>query len=244
LGLETLVKIGRGKFIETDEFGYTGTGQIYAAGDVAGANLATLGQANATRVVRKCFGSGHVHTDNLIEEKPLGVWTLPEIAWVGMTEAKANLTGDPIGTATVGYKESLRGCITNDFGFLKLVYNRETGRVLGCHIFGQDACDLIAYGSDCVNAGYTIFDILKFVFPAVTHHQLYQLAAMSAKKNMLKIGATYDFVVLGAGPAGIQAAVDAAGRGRKVAIIDPKPVVTGAPTGAHSKCLREAALLG
>jgi len=161
-----------------------------------------------------------------------------------MSEAKAKTSGVNVGTAVAQYKESLRGCITSDRGCLKLIYNRETGRILGCHIFGHNACDLIAYGSDCVDNAYTIFDVLKFVFPAVTHHQLYQLAAMSAKKNMLKIGATYDFVILGAGPAGIQAAIEAAGRGRKVAIIDPKLVVTGAPTGAHSKCLREAALMG
>ena len=49
---------GRGKMVQVDENQYTGVGKIYAVGDVAGGNLATIGQAQAVRAVRKMFGSG------------------------------------------------------------------------------------------------------------------------------------------------------------------------------------------
>lgn len=51
-------------------------------------------------------------------------------------------------------------------------------------------------------------------------------------------------VVLGCGPAGLKAALEAAGRGLRVALLEPKEQLTAAPTGAHSKCMRESVMEG
>merc|ERR1719215_983941 len=69
----------------------------------------------------------------------------------------------------------------------------------------------------------------------------YEFIRKMAKYNK---GNDFDLLVLGAGPAGVKAAVEAASRGVRVGLIDLKASITGVPTGAHSKCLREAALSG
>jgi len=187
IGLECLeaqgLKFGRGKFIEIDENCWTGVGKVYAVGDVAGGNLATVGQAHAARAMRHCFGnqSGKMETEKGKVHKPSGVWTIPEIAWSGLTEEKAIETVENVGTATVEYAQTYRGCVSGEDGFLKLVYDRDTGIVLGVHIMGDIACDLVNYGAEVVNNQDTIFDMLQFVFPAVTYHELYHLAATEAK---------------------------------------------------------------
>merc|ERR1712139_109115 len=93
LGLEKLqplgLKIGRGKMIEVDEDCWTGVGRVYAVGDVVGANLATTGQAQAKHVIRKCYGSGSVSKLRKGLQNPSGVWTVPELAWVGLSEQAA-----------------------------------------------------------------------------------------------------------------------------------------------------------
>lgn len=185
LGLENLeaagLKINRGKYIEVNEDGFTGCPNVYAVGDVAGGGLATVGQAMAVRAVRACFGSGLMRTERTKLFKPYGVWTVPEIAWAGITEDKALQDGLNVGTAIVEYDKTVRGCVTNEDGFLKLIFDRDTGQVLGVHIFGENSCDLVNYGAECVNDGDTIFDVLQMVFPAVTYHELYHLAATEAK---------------------------------------------------------------
>lgn len=185
LGLETLeaagLKLGRGKYIEVNEDGFTGCPGVYAVGDVAGGALATVGQAMAVRAVRACFGSGLMRTEQTKLFKPFGIWTVPEIAWAGITEDKAVQDGLNVGTVVVEYDKTVRGCVTNEDGFLKLVFDRDTGKVLGVHIFGENSCDLVNYGAECVNDGDTIYDMLQMVFPAVTYHELYHLAATEAK---------------------------------------------------------------
>jgi len=246
LGLEAIegLKIGRGKCVEVDDYGWTGVGNVYACGDVAGGGLATIGEATAIRAIRKCFGSGKVTDSRRKEVKPFGIWTLPEIAWAGMNEQEAVKGNINFGATTVDYRETIRGCVSDSAGFMKLIFDRDTGRVLGVHIFGESACDIVNYGAELVNDRGTIFDMLKFVFPAVTYHQLYHVAALSAKKKFQEDAHAFDFLVLGAGPVGMKAATEAASRGCRVGIIEPKATITGGPTGTHSKCLREAALAG
>jgi len=191
LGLENLpeIKVGRCAFIQADENGFTGVGQIYAVGDVVGGNLATIGQAQAVRAIRTVYGSGMITTERGTTAKPFGIWTIPEIAWAGITEEKAKADGINFGTVTVTFDRSVRGCVTQEEGFLKLVYNAENGQLLGVHMFGENSCDLINFGAEAVCDGDTVYDVLQFVFPAVTYHELYYLAAWEAKQRIMHSGA-------------------------------------------------------
>jgi len=170
--------------IEIDGDCHTGCGQVYAVGDVAGGGLATIGQAQALRCVRKVFGSGMQSQEKENKVKPFGVWTIPELAWVGQNEQEAEKSGINYGTVEIDYSKSLKGCITQEEGFLKMIYNRSNGKVIGVHIFGENACDLINFGGEVINDEYTIFDVQQFVFPAVTYHNLYNHAASEAKLRL------------------------------------------------------------
>mmetsp|Transcript_80984 Transcript_80984/g.153141 ORF Transcript_80984/g.153141 Transcript_80984/m.153141 type:complete len:623 (-) Transcript_80984:102-1970(-) len=188
LGLEALepagLKVGRGKMIQVDKNCWTGVGNIYAVGDVVGGNLATIGQAHAVRAIRCRWGSGMISKERGKDVKPSGVWTIPELAWAGITEQKAVEDGLNFGSVVVPYSHTVRGCVTNQEGFLKLVYDRDNGKALGVHLFGENSCDLVNYGAEVVNDGDTIFEMLQMVFPAVTYHELYNLAATEAKIYM------------------------------------------------------------
>eukprot|EP00933_Yihiella_yeosuensis_P043749 TRINITY_DN38675_c0_g1_i2.p1 TRINITY_DN38675_c0_g1~~TRINITY_DN38675_c0_g1_i2.p1 ORF type:complete len:394 (+),score=87.64 TRINITY_DN38675_c0_g1_i2:59-1183(+) len=193
LGLEKLeskgLKIGRRKDIEIDGNCCTGCPNIYAVGDVAGGMLATQGQAQAVRAVRTVFGSGKVRQAEDSIWKPCGVWMIPELAWVGMTEDMAKKAGLEYATVTVNYDQTMRGCISGEEGFLKLIYHKVKGTIYGVHMQGENSCDIINYGAEAVNDEHTIFDTLKFVFPAVTYHELYNIAAIEALSRIRQKGA-------------------------------------------------------
>eukprot|EP00439_Symbiodinium_sp_Y106_P081953 s6_g21.t1 len=212
LGLEKLgVTIGRGKMIQVDENQHTGVANIYAVGDVAGGNLATIGQAQAVRAVRRVFGSGQF---TLVDKavKPFTVWTIPEISWAGLNEQEAEQKKLNFGVVRADYGKTVRGIVSGEPGFLKLIFDRENGKVLGVHICGAQASELINFGADAVDSGTTtpalnkaqIFEILQFVFPAVTFHILYNWAAAEAK---IRMSGVKSLSGTGNGPlAGIQAA--------------------------------------
>jgi len=189
-GLENLedegLKIGRNFFIETDNFGYTGCGKIYAVGDVAGGNLATVAQAQALRAIRHAYGSGMVKEETSVSVKPSAVWTIPELAWAGKSEDDCKKEGLKYGSVTVDVKQTLRGCVARaEKGFMKLIYEERTGQVLGIHLFGETSAENINFGAALVAADKTIYDIMKFVFPAVTYHELYCHAATEAKLRIM-----------------------------------------------------------
>eukprot|EP00746_Dinoflagellata_sp_MGD_P156258 gnl/MRDRNA2_/MRDRNA2_85747_c0_seq3.p1 gnl/MRDRNA2_/MRDRNA2_85747_c0~~gnl/MRDRNA2_/MRDRNA2_85747_c0_seq3.p1 ORF type:complete len:618 (+),score=122.10 gnl/MRDRNA2_/MRDRNA2_85747_c0_seq3:101-1954(+) len=182
LGLEKLehlgMKIGRGNMIQVDKFMQTGVPNIYAVGDVAGGGLATQGQSQATRAVQHKFC---VEPPDCERVKPAGVWTIPEIAWAGITEDEAIRKGIEYDTAIADYCSTIRGIVANDKGFLKLVFCKNDGKVLGVHVCGEGACDIVNYGAEVVSNGDTVSDVEGFVFPAVTYHELYSTAAHKAQ---------------------------------------------------------------
>mmetsp|Transcript_13860 Transcript_13860/g.20521 ORF Transcript_13860/g.20521 Transcript_13860/m.20521 type:complete len:645 (+) Transcript_13860:54-1988(+) len=111
---------------------------------------------------------------------PIGVWTSPEAAYYGLSTQQALELGIDASEGIALYCECLRGLVFSPNGLLKLVYEKTTGRVLGVHICGNDACELIHYGMELVKAKRTINDIVENVFSAVTFHEMYRIAAMAA----------------------------------------------------------------
>lgn len=63
---------------------------------------------------------------------------------------------------------------------LKLVFERPSGRIIGVHICGDDACELIHFGMECVKGRRTIMDLKSSIFSAVTYHEMYRIAAQAA----------------------------------------------------------------
>jgi len=111
---------------------------------------------------------------------PVGVWSSPEAAYYGLSSQQAHDLGFDSGEGIALYSECLRGLVFNPNGLLKLIFDKVNGRILGVHICGDDACELIHYGMELVRAQRTIFDVINNLFSAVTYHEMYRIAAVAA----------------------------------------------------------------
>ena len=97
---------------------------------------------------------------------------------VGMTEEEAKKKGLPYGVGIALHEEMPRGKILGcQSGFMKLVYEKGSHRVLGVHIIGQLASELIHFGITVVESGRTLEDISSVVFNCPSLHELYKYAA-------------------------------------------------------------------
>lgn len=161
---------------------------IYAMGDVTGGNLASIAttQAHAAVNAWRCRLDDEAYSSSsscVSGEKPTQapsvIWTIPGIAYVGIADAPG------YGSVRVDYTEVLRGSLSSDGGFLKLVFvstGDEQGRIAGVHIYGEAAAELIAFGYAYVNEKKTVRQVLEIMFPAVTYHELYTAAARKADR--------------------------------------------------------------
>ncbi|KAL7450626.1 hypothetical protein ACHAWC_002514 [Mediolabrus comicus] len=111
---------------------------------------------------------------------PVGVWSSPEAAYYGLSTQQCKEMGIDAGEGVALYAECLRGLVFSPNGLLKLVYDKSNGQIVGVHICGDDACELIHYGMELVKAERTIDDILKNLYSAVTFHEMYRIAALAA----------------------------------------------------------------
>mmetsp|Transcript_9221 Transcript_9221/g.20187 ORF Transcript_9221/g.20187 Transcript_9221/m.20187 type:complete len:613 (+) Transcript_9221:83-1921(+) len=111
---------------------------------------------------------------------PIGVWSLPEASYYGLSVQQCKEMGIDAGEGVALYAECLRGLVFSPNGLLKLVFDKSNGRIMGVHICGDDACELIHYGMELVKAKRTIDDVLGNLYSAVTFHEMYRIAAMAA----------------------------------------------------------------
>ncbi len=166
--------------ITVDESFRTSVPHIYAAGDVVGfPALASTSMEQARRAVRHAFGFG-IYAGNP-QILPHGIWTIPEIGLVGETEEslKAKKIEYVVGRAS--YADNARGRICGDtHGFLKLLFSLPNLELLGVHIMGEQATDVVHIGMMAMlaHAGAKMFDETCFNLP--TLGALYKMAAFDA----------------------------------------------------------------
>jgi NAD(P) transhydrogenase len=111
---------------------------------------------------------------------PVGIWSSPEAAYYGLSSQQAHDMGVDAGEGIALYSECLRGLVFSPNGLLKLIFNKTNGRIIGVHICGDDACELIHYGMELVRAQRTVYDVIDNLFSAVTYHEMYRIAALAA----------------------------------------------------------------
>jgi NAD(P) transhydrogenase len=111
---------------------------------------------------------------------PTGVWTSPEASYYGLSTQQAKEMGIDAGEGIALYAECLRGRVFSPNGLLKIVFEKPAGRILGIHIVGDDACELIHYGMELVKARRTVVDLTSCLYSAVTYHEMYKIAAVNA----------------------------------------------------------------
>ena len=166
------------ELIEVNKFYQTAVPHIYAVGDVIGfPALASTSMDQGRMAVAHMFGAGDL--DNISKTFPFGIYTIPEISMVGITEQSARLTGVEYFVGHSYYKNISRARIQMDhnIGFMKLIFDRKTKTVLGVHLMGQLATEIIHYGLTLVKDQRTLHDIISTVFNYPTLHDLYKYAA-------------------------------------------------------------------
>lgn len=180
LGLEELVVETSGDKIVVDEFYRTNIPGIYAIGDITpGPALAHVASAEAICCVEKI--SGHDPKPIDYENIPSCVYTSPEIAMVGLTERQAVEKGYRVKTGQFPYTASGKATAAGDRdGFVKLVFDAETDKLLGAHMMGAAVTELIAEPTLGKALGVTAEQIVSTIHPHPTMSEGVMEAAEAA----------------------------------------------------------------
>lgn len=162
----------------------TDVSNIYAVGDVIGfPALASTGMDQGRVAVEHMFHTKD--TKKLNEILPYGIYTVPELSMVGITEEEAKKDKVPYCTGTAYYKDMPRGLIMGvDSGLLKLIFHKENLAILGVHIIGDHATEIIHYGMYLIEHAVTLNDVINKVFNFPTLHDLYKYAAYDGLGNL------------------------------------------------------------
>ena len=152
---------------------------IYAVGDVIGfPALASTSQEQGRLAACHAFG---VPASSIPSLFPLGIYSIPEISMVGKTEEELTKEGVPYESGVAHYRETARGAIVGDTsGFLKLLFHRETRKLLGVHILGTSATELVHVGQAVMALGGTLDYFVETVFNYPTFAEGYKVAALDA----------------------------------------------------------------
>jgi NAD(P) transhydrogenase len=156
---------------------------IYAVGDVIGfPSLASTSMEQGRLAACHAFGvAAHSFPDLL----PYGIYTIPEISVVGRNEQELTEAGMTYEVGHASYKEIARGQIVGDqAGLLKLLFDPETRKLLGVHIIGDGACELIHIGQAVMSLGGTIDYLIDTVFNYPTFAECYKTAAFDGVNRL------------------------------------------------------------
>lgn len=153
-----------------------GFDHLYAAGDVVGfPQLASIAMEQGRAAVAHAFDLGELATHGGV---PHALYTLPSCAAVGATERELAAAGKPYLVGRAGYADRDRGHIMGDpHGMLKLLADPASRRVLGVHIVGEHAEELVHVGQACMHFEGTIDYFLRAVLNFPTLSELYKRAA-------------------------------------------------------------------
>ena len=177
----------RGRIL-VDETYRTTTEGIYAAGDVIGPpGLASAAMEQGRVAVCHAFEIPFKETVDPLA--PLGVYSVPEVGMVGMTEEAAREAGIDVESGRSPFEANARARIAGTTeGLVKLVFGREDRRLLGVHIVGDDASELIHIGQAVLHAGGTIDYFIHSTFNVPTLSEAYKYAAYDGLQRLSRHG--------------------------------------------------------
>jgi NAD(P) transhydrogenase len=176
LGAAGLSADERGRLSVDDEF-RTSIPHIFAVGDVIGfPSLASTSLEQGRQAACHAFGGG---CPSLLGHFPYGVYSVPEISMVGRTEQDLTGAGIPYEVGLARYREIARGAILgDDSGLLKILFDPRTRAILGVHIIGTSATELIHIGQAVMTLGGTLDYFVNTVFNYPTFAECYKVAAL------------------------------------------------------------------
>jgi NAD(P) transhydrogenase len=160
---------------------------IYAVGDVIGfPSLASVSMEQGRMAAGNAFGS-QFKSDPA--SYPYGIYTIPEISFVGKTEEQLTDEDVPYEVGVAYYREIARGQIRGDTtGRLKIIFNRETREVLGVHIIGEGASEILHIGQAVMILKGTVDYFINTVFNYPTLAECYKAAAFNGVNKLSRLG--------------------------------------------------------
>ncbi len=163
--------------IKVDTEYRTALRHIFAVGDVIGfPSLASTSMEQGRLAACHAFGKA---AQSFPELFPYGIYAIPEISMVGKNEEELTAAGVPYEFGVARYKETARGQILGDHsGLLKILFHRETRKILGVHAIGTHATELIHIGQAVLALGGTIDYFVAAVFNYPTLAECYKIAAL------------------------------------------------------------------
>ena len=170
-------------YIEVEPDFRTAVDHIYAAGDVIGwPSLA------ATSMEQGRLAAAHAldqPTHSMSELLPFGIYTIPEISYVGRNEEELTEAACPYEVGISRYRELARGQILGDsYGMLKLLVSLEDRTLLGVHVLGTNATELVHIGQAVMGNGGTVDYLVDAVFNYPTLAESYKVAALDAMNKL------------------------------------------------------------
>ncbi|WP_280828862.1 Si-specific NAD(P)(+) transhydrogenase [Mycobacterium sp. OTB74] len=172
----------RGRIFVDDNF-CTKVDHIYAVGDVIGfPALAATSMEQGRLAAYHAFGEP---TKGMMQLQPIGIYSIPEVSYVGATEVELTKDSIPYEVGISRYRELARGQIAGDsYGMLKLLVSTEDLKLLGVHIFGTNATELVHIGQAVMGCGGTVEYLVDAVFNYPTFSEAYKVAALDVMNKL------------------------------------------------------------
>jgi NAD(P) transhydrogenase len=169
--------------IRVDAHYRTHVEHIYAVGDVIGfPALAATSMDQGRLAAYHAFGEPARELQGL---QPIGIYTVPEISYCGKTEAELTKEAVPYEVGMSRYRELARGAIIGDsYGMLKLLVSTDDRTLLGVHVFGTNATDLVHIGQAIMGCGGTVDYLVDTVLNYPTLSEAYKVAALDATNKI------------------------------------------------------------
>jgi NAD(P) transhydrogenase len=176
--------------ISVDEAFRTSLPGVFAAGDVTGAPaLAASSMEQARVAVSRAFGFAHDRYEPT--KLPYGFHTIPEVSSVGLSEADARAGGIDVVVGRALCKDNARGAIIGDRdGMTKLVFDRATRHLIGCHCVGERACELVHVGHAVLQLDGTVETFIDMVFNYPSLSETFKYAAYDELAGLGEDGAS------------------------------------------------------
>lgn len=195
IGLEEAgIETDTDNFIEVNDNFKTSVDSVYAAGDVIGfPRLASASFTQGRLAACNMFG---IPALDVPEQIPYGIYAIPEIAKIGITEQEAEQMGLDVTVGRAYFENIAKADMTNHHeGMLKLVFNSDSLKLLGVHIIGDEAANLIHLGQSVMSFDGDVRYFIQHVMNYPTLSEAYRIAAFNGVNRVYKAGVKYENIL-------------------------------------------------
>jgi len=175
----------RGRIVVDREYQTTAKG-IYAAGDVIGPPALASVSAEQGRVAA-CHAFDIPFKEIVDQLPPYGIYSIPEVGMVGLTSEQAEARGIDFEVGRFWFSQNPRSRIAGTtYGLIKLVFQADDRKLIGVHIIGEEAAELVHIGQAVIHAGQPIDQFIDSTFNIPTRSEGYKYAAYDGLQNLAK----------------------------------------------------------